>query len=226
MEVPAHTNVTWNVDVVGSHYKNEIKNIASGQSFFFGPITGRQGILNINELGKPIGSFFGFVTEGIFANQAEIDAHATQDGAAPGRFRFKDVNGDGVINSEDRTTIGNPHPVFTGGVNLGVQWKNFDFSTFLFASIGNDIFDLTKEFTVFRLFNTNVREEILSRSAVVENGEVVNIDDAVFPRIDKNDNFSNVYSDFYVEDASYLRVRNLEVGYNVPAGRKWRSGEY
>lgn len=209
------SDITWNVDVNGSHYKNEIVRIAGDQDFFFGPGTGRQTVLNINQLGHSIGSFYGYKTDGIFQNQAEVDAHVNQDGAAPGRFRFEDVNGDGQITAADRTIIGSYHPDFTGGLNLGLQWKNWDFNTFLFASIGNDIFDVTKEFTVFRLFNTNVRKDLLTESAIVENGEVQN-PGARYPQLDQNDQFSNAYSDFYVEDASYLRMQNIEVGYNVP----------
>lgn len=225
-----NSDISWNVDVNGSTYKNEIVRIDGQQDFFFGQGGGRGGNLNINRLGQPIGAFYGFVTDGIFQNWDEVDAHVSQDGATPGRFRFKDVNDDGQITAADKDIIGSYHPDFTGGLNLGLQWKNFDFSTFLFASIGNDIFDLTKEFTVFRLFNTNVRQDRLTESAILntdtggafdENGdripdaEVTN-PGARYPILDQNDQFSNAYSDFYVEDASYLRMQNLEVGYNVP----------
>ncbi|MDX1641010.1 MAG: SusC/RagA family TonB-linked outer membrane protein, partial [Balneolaceae bacterium] len=146
---------SWSVDLTGSHYTNEIVRIFGDQDFFFGAGGGRQGVLNINQLGHSVGAFYGYKTDGLFMNQAEVDAHVDQSGKAPGRFRFVDTNGDGIINASDKTIIGSPHPDFTGGLNLGVNWKNFDFSTFLYASIGNDIFDLTKEFTVFRLFSTN-----------------------------------------------------------------------
>lgn len=224
--------LTWNINLNGSHYQNEITRVTGSDDSFFGPITGRQGVLNINKVGNPIGAFFGLKTDGIFQNWQEVDNHANQDGAAPGRFRFKDVNGDGQISAADRTVIGDYHPDFTGGVNLSVQWRNFDFSTFVFASIGNDIFDLTKEFTVFNLFDTNVRKDVLDRATVVvdgdgneliggeiadrsNNGRVQN-PGAEVPALDNNDQFSNTYSDFYVEDGSYLRVQNLEIGYNLP----------
>ncbi|MDX1640296.1 MAG: SusC/RagA family TonB-linked outer membrane protein, partial [Balneolaceae bacterium] len=202
--------ISWNIDLNGSHYKNEIVRIDGQQEFFFGPVTGRKGNLIINELGYPIGSFYGFITEGYFDDQAEVDAHADQDGAAPGRLKFKDVNGDGQITGADKDIIGDYHPDFTGGLNLGVQWKNFDFSAFLFTSIGNEIFDLTKEFNVFHLFESNVRADRLTDSWTPENR------DAKYPKLDESDSFSSAYSDFYVEDASYLRLRNIEVGYNVP----------
>ncbi|MCW9713252.1 TonB-dependent receptor [Aliifodinibius salicampi] len=211
------SELSWNVDINGSHYKNEIIRIDGQQDFFYGPAQGRGSQMVINQLGSPIGAFYGYKADGLFMNQDEVDAHADQDGAAPGRLRFADVNGDGQITPEDKKVIGSYHPDFTGGLNLGMQWKNFDFNTFLFASIGNDIFDITDEFTVFRLFNTNVRQDRLTKSAIVENGEVIN-PDAKYPRLDQNDQFSSEYSSFYVKDGSYLRMQNLEIGYNAPAG--------
>jgi TonB-linked SusC/RagA family outer membrane protein len=207
----------WNIDVNGSTYQNEILRIDGQQDAFFGSFTGRGDNIVINQLGSPIGAFYGYKTDGIFANQSEVDAHAEQAGAAPGRFRFQDVNGDGSITANDKTVIGSYHPDFTGGLNLGMQYKNFDFNTFLSVSIGNDIADITKEFTVFRLFSTNVREDILSKSAIVEDGQVINLDEAEYPEINENDTFSSEYSEFFIEDGSYMRMQNLEVGYNVPA---------
>lgn len=225
------SEISWNVNLNGSHYTNIIKRVTGGTDSFFGPVGGRQGTLNINKVGEPIGAFYGLKTDGIFQTWEEVDAHVDQGGAAPGRLRFVDVNGDGTINLQDRTVIGDYHPDFTGGLNLGFQWRNLDFSTFLFTSIGNEIFDLTREFTVFNLFDTNVRRDVLEKSAVVvdengnelvggeiadrsNNGRVQN-PNAEFPAIDDNDQFSNAYSDFYVEDASYLRVQNMEIGYSL-----------
>ena len=201
---------TWNVDLVGSHYVNEIVSIDGEQTFFYGPTGGRGGTTVINQVFNPIGSFFGFEQDGIFQNQGEVDSHAAQDGKAVGRFRYVDQNDDGMINSEDRTIIGSPHPDFTAGLNIGAQWKNFDFSLFLFGSLGNEIFDITKEFTVFRLFSTNVRQDRLTDSWTPTNT------DAKYPLLDQNDQFSSWFSSFYVEDASYLRVKNLQIGYTLP----------
>lgn len=216
-------DLNWSVSFNGSHYKNEIVRIDGVSDFFFGPggtTPIRQGNPIINMVGHPIGSFFGKVADGFFMNQAEVDAHAQQDGAAPGRIRFRDVNGDGVINSDDDTVIGDPHPDFTGGLELAVQWKNWDFAATLFGTFGNDIFDAQKNFYVFRDFSTNVRRDLLTKAAVVENGQVIN-PDAEFPRLDQNDVFSRDLSSFWVEDGSYVRLRNLQVGYTLP---KWIPG--
>ncbi|MEX0944324.1 MAG: TonB-dependent receptor [Balneolaceae bacterium] len=200
----------------GSHYKNEILRIDGEQDSFQGPISSRFGNAVINEVGKPIGSFRGLKTDGIFANQAEVDAHVTQAGAKPGRFRFVDVNGDGEITLEDRTIIGDPHPDFIGGLDLELQYKNWDFNANIFGTFGNDIFDVQKEFYVFRNFNTNVRTDLLTKSAIVENGQVTNIGSAIYPRLDISDTFSNEQSSFFVEDGSYVRLRSLQVGYSFP----------
>ncbi len=202
---------TWGIDLNGGHYNNEIISIDGDADFFFSSGQGRQGAVSINKIGNPIGSFYGLVTDGIFANQGEVDNNPIQqDGAAPGRIRFKDVNGDGQITAADRDVIGNYHPDFTGGLNFDATWKNFDLTIFFFASIGNDIYDVTKEFTVFRLFNTNVRQDRLTDSWTPDNPN------AKYPIIDENDQFSSTYSDFYVQDGSYLRLRNLQIGYNIP----------
>jgi len=218
----------WNVDLNAGHYKNEIISIAGEQDFFYGPVGGRGGTTVINQIGNPIGSFYGYAVDGIFQNQSEVDAHVEQDGKAVGRFRFvnqltEDTDGDGVpdeadelINAADRTLIGNPHPDFTAGLNFGANWKNWDFTMFFFGSFGNDIFDITKEFTVFRLFNTNVRQDRLTDSWSPDNPG------AKYPKLDQNDQYSSQFSSFYVEDASYVRLRNLQIGYNIPS-QNWFS---
>lgn len=204
------------VSLNGSHYKNEILRIDGEQESFQGPIGSRFGNAVINQVGFPIGSFRGLKTDGIFANQAEVNAHVQQDGAAPGRFRFVDVNGDGRITAADRTIIGDPHPDFIAGLDLGFQYKNWDFNANIFGTFGNDIFDVQKEFYVFRNFNTNVRKDLLTKSAVVQNGQVTNLGSAIYPQLDISDTFSSQQSDFFVEDGSYVRLRSLQVGYTFP----------
>lgn len=220
-------DLVWNVNLNGTHYKNEILRIDGEQDFFSGPISGRGATISRNFVGQPIGAFYGMKADGIFQNWDEVDAHAAQDGARPGRIRFVDTNGDGQITAADRTVIGNPHPDFLGGLDFGVRWRNWDFNTNFIGSFGNDIFDVQKEFYVFRLFNTNVRRDVLTNSAElnidgpaivdgqrVENAEVAN-PDAEYPRLDQNDTFSNEFSSFYVEDGSYVRLRSLQIGYNI-----------
>lgn len=218
------------VTLNGSHYRNEILRIDGDQEFFQGPIGSRFGNAVINQVGYPIGSFRGLVTDGIFQSWSEVDAHVDQPGAAPGRFRFVDVNGDGSITAADRTIIGDPHPDFIAGLDLGLQYKNWDFNANIFGTFGNDIFDVQKEFYVFRNFNTNVRRDLLTDSAVLSapafnlvdgervrnpNSQLTN-PGAKYPQLDISDTFSSQQSDFFVEDGSYVRLRSIQVGYTFP----------
>jgi TonB-linked SusC/RagA family outer membrane protein len=204
-------DLRFNVDLNLGHYKNEIISIDGVQDFFFGPTISRAGNLVRNYVGGEIGAFFGYKTDGIFQNQAEVDAHATQDGAAPGRFRFVDVNNDGKVDLNDKTDIGSYHPDLTAGLSLGFSYKNFDFNMFIFGSFGNEIYDIGKEFSIFRLFRTNVRTDLLTDSWTPERPN------ATIPRLDQNDQFSgNESSDYYVEDGSYVRAKNIQLGYTLP----------
>ena len=213
-------SANFNFGVNASHYKNKILDIDGSSTSFFSPGGDtRIGRTSINVLNNPIGTFYGYQADGLFRTKAEVDAHAKQDGAAVGRIRFKDINGDGKINDNDLGVIGKYHPDLTLGINIGVNYKGFDASTFLFASIGNEIFNYNKLFEVFRFFNTNIRKETLERSfhpTLNPNGD--------FPILDENDVFSERPNSFYVEDASYLRAKNIQIGYTFPAGKLKKYG--
>ena len=213
-----HRSAFWNVTFNGSHYRNKIVSIDGVQDFFYGPISTRFGNQVINQVGHPIGSFYGYIADGFFRDAADVAAHAQQDGAAPGRIKFRDVNGDGTVTLADRAIIGSPHPSFTAGLDMGMRWHAWDLSGTIFGSFGNEIFDVQKEFYIFRNFSTNVRRDLLTDSWTPENP------DAKYPRLDINDNYSHAISSFYVEDGSYVRLRSLQLGYNVPATRmRWLS---
>jgi len=205
-----HTGDKWNATIQGSHYKNEILQIDGVQQFFYGPVTTRFGNQTINKLGQPMGAFYGYVADGLFQTDAEAAASG-QPGAKIGRIKFRDVNGDGKITADDRTIIGSPHPKFTGSLDLGYRYGNFDISSTVFGTFGNDIFDNQKEWYIFREFNTNVRKDLLANSWTPTNPN------AKYPRIDISDTYSSALSSFYVEDGSYVRVRNVQLCYNVPS---------
>jgi TonB-linked SusC/RagA family outer membrane protein len=238
------TGGTWNVTFNASHYKNEIVRIDGVQEFFFGPVTTRYGNQVINHVGYPIGAFYGLEWDGYFETQADADDYslidpsdpdlgcpvACQDGAAPGRLKFVDQptdnDGDGVIdgpdgriNANDRVVIGSPHPDLTAGLDFGLNLGAWDFSATLAGAFGNDIWDVQKEFYVFRNFSTNVRSDLLDYSAEVDaSGNVTNMDVVKYPRIDVSDTFSGQQlSSYYLEDGSYIRLRNLQIGYRLPA---------
>jgi TonB-linked SusC/RagA family outer membrane protein len=219
-------NTSWNVSLNGSHYKNTIREIAGDTKYFFGPTTTRFSTqsVTINKLGYAIGSFYGQTWTGtMFKDQAQIDAlnaaarqkkgdptAVYQDGAAPGRLMFKDVNGDGVVNADDLGPIGSPNPSFTGGLTLGLNYKRFDVGATVFGTFGNKIYNAQKEFDVFRLFDENCRQDLLSNSWTPNNL------DAKYPRLDINDKYSSQPSSYYVENGSYVRLRSLQLGYAVP----------
>jgi TonB-dependent starch-binding outer membrane protein SusC len=217
-----HRAAAWNVTLNGSHYNNKIVSIDGVQDFFYGPITTRYGNQIINKVGHPIGSFYGLVTDGFFNSSADSAAHKLdpvtltcptapcQSAPAPGRFKFKDTDDDGVITLADRTIIGSPHPDFTAGLDMGYRRGDWDLSATLFGTFGNEIFDVQKEFYIFRNFSTNVRKDLVANSWSPTHL------DAKYPRIDKNDSQSNQVSNFYVEDGSYVRLRNVQLGYSVP----------
>jgi TonB-linked SusC/RagA family outer membrane protein len=212
-----HQGVSWNATLQGTKYKNEIVRIDGVQNFFVtNNNCGRYGCATINKLGEAIGSFYGKQMVGFFRDSADVLASPTQDGAAPGRIKFADVNHDGKITADDRTIIGSPHPDWTSSLDLGYRWRNFDLAGTIFGSFGNDIFDRQMEFYVFRNFSTNVRSDLLAESWTPTH------QDAKYPRLDNNDNYSHEVSSFYVKDGSYVRMRNLQLGYNLPATMsKW-----
>lgn len=199
----------WSVTLNGSHYKNKIVEIDGASQFFYGPISLREQNPVINQVGYPIGSFYGLVADGFYRDDADA-APFFADGARPGRIKFKDLNGDGAITGADRAVIGSPHPDFTGGLDLAVRHGSWDFSATLFGTFGSQIFDAQKYWYVFRYFDTNVLSDLLANSWTPTN------QNAKYPRIDGSDVFSRQFSSYWVEDGSYVRLRTLQVGYNLP----------
>jgi TonB-dependent starch-binding outer membrane protein SusC len=217
-----HQSANWSMNLTAGHYKNKILFIANDQTFFYGPISTRYGNQVINMVGQPIGAFFGYVADGYIQNAADSVAHtadkvtgncsaACQPFAAPGAIKFKDLNGDHQITDADRAVIGSPDPKFTGGLDMSYRRGNWDISATVFGSYGNKIFENQMEWYVFREFETNVRSDLLANSWTPSNPN------AKYPRVNQNDNFSQQISSFYVKDGSYTRLRNLQIGYNVPA---------
>jgi TonB-linked SusC/RagA family outer membrane protein len=188
---------------------NEVTELIASSYTGFGD---RVGSVSRTEVGQPLAYFYGRNVLGIFQNDAEVAAHASQDGAAPGRFKYEDVNGDGVINDNDRTKIGDPHPDFLFGVNLNLEYKNWDLSMFVNGSIGNDIFDNTALYYESpSFFNSN-------RSTKVLDAWSPSNPDATYPALSEtilNNEFTSSNS-FFIRDGSYVRLRSLQLGYTLP----------
>ena len=161
-------------------------------------------------VGQPIASFYGHVVDGIFQTDAEA-ASSNQPNAQAGDFIFKDLNGDGVIDAEDRTFIGSPHADITYGINLSAVYKAFDFTLFFQGSQGNDIYDLSRYYNdFFNLANYNKHGRILNAWTP----QNTNTDLA---RVSLNDLNNNIRpSSYYVQDGSYFRLKTFQVGYSFP----------
>jgi len=169
------------------------------------------------EAGHPVNEFYGYVTNGIFQNQQQVNAYAVQQPGAdpynrtsPGDIKFVDLNNDGVINSNDRTYIGNPNPDFTFSLNNSFSYKNFDLQIFLQGVYGNKIFNAN------RIWNQGMASAINQTSAVLNRWTGPGTSNTM-PRAIYNDPNGNTrVSNRYVEDGSYLRVKNITLGYTLP----------
>jgi len=202
---------TWSANFNLSHYQNEVTDLIS--DFQTGNTGFRGGALTRTEEGKPLSYFFGREVVGIFRSEDEVAAAADQGFATPadgvGRLQYADINGDGVINDDDRTDIGSPHPDFTFGLNLTAEYKGFDLSAFFSGSQGNDIYNYQRLFTDFPLFfNANRSDRVLD-SWTSSNP------DASMPALSQTiRNGETNANSFFVEDGSFLRLSNLQIGYN------------
>lgn len=204
-------NFTGNI----SYIHNEVTFLGQDKEFLPGQVFSPQSLeITRTSVGQPIGYFFGYQTDGIFQNQAEVDAYVNDQGepllpdAAPGDFRFVDVNGDGIIDADDRTVLGDPTPNVIYGFTLNASWRQFDLTVFGQGMAGHQIFNATRRFD---LQMTNMTANALERWT----GEGTS---TTYPRLimnDPNKNFSRS-SDFYVEDASFFRLRTVQIGYTLP----------
>lgn len=204
--------ITYSIGGNFATYRNEITKLdpTNSNTFFRGGSARSLANMSRSQLGRSIGEFHGFIIDGIFQNQGEVDAHADQTGAREGTFRFRDVNNDGVINDDDRTFIGNPHPDFTYGINVNVGFKNFEFDLFLQGVQGNDLFNFMKWFTDFNNFQGQRSTRILD-AWTPENP------DGIVPLLsDTRPTNESQESSYYIEDGSYLRVKNIQLSYNLP----------
>nr|WP_315207790.1 TonB-dependent receptor [uncultured Flavobacterium sp.] len=189
--------------------KNEVLAVNNGIGYIEGGSFGvGQQAPSRMEVGQPIGYFYGYKTDGIFQNQSEVDAHPSQlslgADASPGDLRFVDVNGDGILNSNDRTNIGDPIPDATMGFNLQMNYKNFDFAVYTFASVGNDMVRNYER----NLTDVNRLNYVLDRWTGEGSTNTT-------PRVTTSATGNSTFSSYFVEDASYLRIQNMQLGYSI-----------
>jgi len=213
---------TWNTDINFSTNKNEVLSLNEGNEPIYS--SGSAGVRHVTRVGDPIGSYYGYVVDGIYQSQAEIDS-APLDTQAPdpgvGDFKFKDIDGDGEITPDDRTVTGSYFPDFTWGVNNRFKYKNIDLSFLIQGVEGNEILNLTSRhmkngeanFNSYAIFNERWRSP-----SDPGNGSI--------PRADResgNHGNNNRPSSFQVEDGSYIRLRNVTLGYTLPTNNLFGS---
>ncbi len=214
------SGLTYNISANISSYKNEVTYLANGT---FPGADLRGGAITRTEEGQPISYFYGRIVDGVFATETDVTSAADQGFVTPadgvGRFKYKDVNGDNVINDDDRAFIGSPHPDFTYGINLGADYKGFDISAFLQGSQGNDIYNYEKIFSDFpTFFNNNRSTRVLNSWTPTNTG-------ATLPALRNNVvNNETAPNSFFVEDGSYLRLKNMQIGYTFPEATSSKLG--
>lgn len=210
-----HVISAWNysVGVNAAYNKNTMTEIGNSDNVLPGATWAVAGMVTRAEEGLPIGYFWGFQTDGIFQNENEIFQHIGTSGellqpnAVPGDVRFVDVNGDDVINEDDRTFIGNPTPDWTLGVNASAEYKSFDFSFLMIGSFGHQIFNGSQRQD---LRYTNRTTKILDRWQ----GEGTSDEIPRYTWLDNNNNYR--VSDLYIEDGAFVRMKNIQLGYTLP----------
>ncbi len=196
-----------------TYLKNTLKNLGNDTGYIdFDGIQGLSGGGTRGSNGQPFPYFFGYKTAGVFQNMDEVRAYVNKDGnmimpdAVPGDVRFVDVNGDGKISADDRTNIGNGTPDWTFGLNLNADWKGFDFNIFFQGVTGADVFDGTYRSDVA---SGNYPTWMLARWT----GEGTS---NKYPRLSTKGAKNWEVSDLYVCDGSYLRLKNITLGYTLP----------
>ncbi|MGB5818609.1 MAG: TonB-dependent receptor [Saonia sp.] len=208
----------WDTDINFSTNENEVISLNENNEPIFS--AGSAGVRHVTRVGDPIGSYFGYVVDGIYQSQEEINNAPVDTQApdpAPGDFRFKDIDGDGEITPDDRTVTGSYFPDFTWGINNRFTYKGVDFSFLIQGVEGNEILNLTSRhlkngeanFNSYAVFNNRWRSP-----SDPGNGNI--------PRADRqsgNHGNNNRPSSFQVEDGSFIRLRNVTLGYSLPTAK-------
>ena len=212
-------NFRYQVGASISHYKNEVIKLNDDPNATLFGFSTRLPPISATKRGLPIAGFYGYIVDGVIKDDAEA-ATAPKFGTytRAGTFKFRDVNGDGVITAADRTILGNPHPDFTYGLNLNVGYKNWDLTVFGQGSQGNKIFNYVRYWTDFNTFQGNRSKDILYNSWKKQ-GDI-----AKLPRLNSGDATSQQVSSYFIEDGSYMRIKNIQLTYTIPSSWLKRVG--
>jgi TonB-dependent starch-binding outer membrane protein SusC len=214
----------WSTTATYSYNRNEAIDLAG--TVIFERIRTQDPMITQTAEGYPIAQFYGFVTDGLFRTQQEIDDHAFQNGAAIGDIRFKDLNGDGVIDDNDKAYIGNPIPMHVFGLTNNFSYKGLDISIFLQGMMGNKVFNMVRrnmesmkgannQFTV--VLDAFSPEEVYMETPDGTYLVAEQNTDTDIPRMTQEDlNDNTRISDRWVEDASFLKIQTVTLGYTLP----------
>ena len=248
----SNKNLTWKTGITFSLNRNKVTSLYTESATLPGELDGK--LYTMTTEGNPVAQFYGYKVKGMFTTEEDFyakdkngDYLLDENGnrkfvALPtgktvkeneiwyGDYIWEDLNGDGVIDEQDRTNIGNPHPKFTFGLNNTITWKDFDLTIFINGSVGNKIYNYlvqenampTNNSGMMAICNDYARVELIDPDGerTLNNMHVTNAGSAKVQRITPyNANDNNRQSDRFVEDGSYLRLKNIALGYNLP--RKW-----
>lgn len=189
-----------------STYRNKVKSLGNGDAIY--GYAYNKSVVTKTEVGKPVGYFYGYVTNGIFQNAEQVEGSPQRETAVPGDVRYKDLNNDDVIDDKDRTMIGSPWPDFVYGITLGAAWKGFDFNLFIQGSQGNDVMNMTLLDFESGTGYMNARSDYLSRAWSGEGST------DRYHRISARQEGNLLVSDYFLEDGSYARIKNVQLGYD------------
>ena len=212
IEMSLHTiNLTgelgWETNLTATYNKNKIKDLNSDVPYYINQINNSY----VTMLAKdyPINVFYGYVTDGIFQNQSEVNTHAVQ----PGDIRFRDLNNDGVINDSDRTVIGNPNPSWLFSMNNSLSYKGFELSVFLQGIAGNKIYNANN------IDNTGMAAAYNQTTDVLKRWQGEGTSNSMPRAVFGDPNQNTRVSDRFVENGSYLRLKNITLSYTFP--KQW-----
>ena len=202
---PQYGDFSWNGSFNISQYKNELVTLNSRQKF----IGGDQRLMP----GGPMGVYYGYVCDGIFQDAVQVANHATQPGAAPGRLIYRDLNGDGVIDDNDRCIIGDPNPDVSLGLNLAFKYKAFTLDMFFAGDFGFDIQNHMKR----QLLSMTYGNLATNRGVDILNAWTPQNTSSDIPALSlTDDNNEARFSTYYVEDGSYMKMKYLKLSYSLP----------
>lgn len=214
VEMQLHTanfagEFNWDTDISATYNTNKIIDLNSDVPYYINQVN--NSYVTMLQKGYPINVFYGYVTDGLFQNETDVQNHAFQPGAAPGDIRYRDLNNDGIINEDDRTVIGNPNPTWLFSMNNRFEWKGLELSVYLQGVAGNSIYNANN------IENTGMAAAMNQTTAVLGRWTGEGTSNFIPRAVYGDPNQNCRVSDRFIENGSYLRVKNITLAYSFPA---------